>query len=292
MPFEIVDDLIPFGPTQSVSRGWTSATGFEPKGVTWHWTATRDLKTCNDVLGGPNAERKGIASAHYAVGRSFAEGVARYVSIEDRSWHAGIHQTIAWDGTPVKSGDQKGTRTTIGVETVNIGDARGDIAAEADWIVAAEPNGTHVMKVQPWTEEQITMMIEIGKIIVTRWPGIGFRNHHGHHDLCPNYKQDVAGFPFARVLRGIYGKEEIPDVWSPFWRPKGRQIALLSLGYDLGPSKADGKWGQYSDIALRRFQREHGLTENGLWTTFVNWRMYDRLTHDERRDVLDLAAQG
>jgi N-acetyl-anhydromuramyl-L-alanine amidase AmpD len=292
MPFNIIDDLIPIEPKQAVNRGWTSATNYEPKGITWHWTATWDLETCNRTLGGANAERRNVASAHYAIGRSFAEGVARYVSLDDRSWHAGIHQTLAWNGAPVTSADQKGTRTTIGVETVNIGYARGDIQAKADWLPAAEPNGTHVMRVQPWTDEQIAMMIEIGKEIVQHWPHIGFRDHHGHHDLCPNYKQDVAGFPFARVLRGIYDKDSIPDVWTPFWLPKGRQTALLSLGYDLGPSGADGKWGHYSDIALRRFQRDHSLTENGLWTTFVSWGMYDRLVRDERREVLDLAANA
>jgi hypothetical protein len=244
-------------------------------GVTWHWTVTRDLALCRRLLGGANAQRRGEASAHYGIGRTYAEGVDRYVSIEDRSWHAGINQTLQWDGKPLLDNRFKGARTTIGVETVGIGFARNGVPAGSDWIVAAEPNGKHVMRVQPWTDEQIVMMIAVGKEIIHRWPGITFRDHHGHHDICPGYKQDVAGFPFARVLRGIYDNPGIPDVWTPFWTPTQRQHALLALGYDLGRTGADGDWGRLSDAALRKFQRENGMVQNGMWTTFVNWKVYD-----------------
>jgi N-acetyl-anhydromuramyl-L-alanine amidase AmpD len=244
-------------------------------GVTWHWTATRDLALCTEVLGGAHAERKGEASAHYGIGRSFAEGVDRYVSIEDRSWHAGINQTLQWNGKALIDGRFKATRTTIGVETVGVGFWQKDAPAPDNWIVAAEPNGRHVMRVQPWTAEQIEMIVEIGRQIVERWPHIGFREHHGHHDICPGYKQDVAGFPFAAVLRKIYDNPEIPDVWSSFWTPRQRQEALVALGYPLGNGGVDGMWGRFSEMALRRFQRENGLVEDGMWTTFVSWKVYD-----------------
>lgn len=277
MAFTETNAYIPIQPDQAVNAGWTEATGRKPLGITWHWTATRDLALCRATLGGANAERKGKASAHYGIGRTLAEGIDRYVSIENRSWHAGINQTIQWDGRPLQSGAYKGTRTTIGIETVNIGFAREGIAAGPDWIAAAEPNGRHIMKVQPWPAQQLEMMIAVGKEIVSRWPNIGVRHHHGHHDLCPTYKQDVAGFPFAAVLRGIYNDPHIPDVWSPFWMPRARQEALFALGYDLGPSGADGYWGRASDAALRKFQTDEGLLPDGMWTTFVNWKVYDRM---------------
>jgi N-acetyl-anhydromuramyl-L-alanine amidase AmpD len=276
MSFERRDALIPFGPDQAVGKGWTAATEGRPVGVTWHWTATLDLPACTRILGGPNAERRGEASAHYAIGRSFAEGVDRYVSLEDRSWHAGINQTLRWDGRGMGSDARfKASRTTIGVETVTVGNERPGFPAGRDWIRAADPTGKHEMLVQPWTVEQQEMMIVVGKEIVTRWPNIGVRDHHGHHDLCPGYKQDVAGFPFAHILRGIYGDPSIPDVWSPLWLPTERQNALLQLGYDLGPLSTDGDWGRASDAALRRFQRENGMVQDGMWTTFVNWKVYD-----------------
>ncbi len=275
MTFARRDALIPFEPGQAVGRGWTSATEFRPTGVTWHWTATADLALCRAVLGGTNAERRGEASAHFGIGRTLTEGVDRYVSIEDRSWHAGINQTLQWDGKPLRDNRFKASRTTIGIETVGVGFARNGFPASKDWIVAAEPNGKHVMQVQPWTDEQLEMMIAVGKEICARWPHITPRDHHGHHDICPGYKQDVGGFPFAAVLRGIYDNSGIPDVWTPLWTPVQRQEALIKLKYDLGHTGADGDWGRISDAALRKFQRDNGMLEDGMWTTFVNWKVHD-----------------
>lgn len=273
------DVLIPLEPGQSVNAGWTAATGYRPLGITWHWAACDTLEVCTRVLGGPNAERKGVASAHYGIGRSLEEGVHRYVSIENRSWHAGRFQTIQWDGKPLVSGAFKGTRTTIGIETIGRGfwqKTAKEPAAPPDYKDAADTNSRFMMKIQPWTEPQVEMMIAIGQEIVARWPNIGFRNHHGHHDLCPGYKQDVAGFPFARVLRGIYDKDDIPDVWTKLWQPIERQRALMALGY-LGPNSDDGIWGRMSETALRAFQRDQGMLQDGMWTTFVNWKVYDAL---------------
>ncbi|UCH72664.1 MAG: N-acetylmuramoyl-L-alanine amidase [Rhodospirillales bacterium] len=282
MPVEINENhMIPVAPGQAVGRGWLAPTGRRPMGVTWHWTATRDLATCRQVLGGADALRKGIASAHYGVGRSFEEGIDRYVALGDRAWHAGRGQTLRWDGRRAARAT-RGARATIGVETVNIGFARPGVAAGGDWIAAATPNGRHVRRIQPWTDEQVEMMIQVGKEIVARWPRIGPRDHHGHHDVCPGYKEDVAGFPFAPVLRGIYEDEAIPDVWGPLWLPRGRQKALIALGYDLGDfgpdgDGADGVWGRFSDDALARFQEAHGQVVNGMWTTFTSWAVYDAI---------------
>src|SRR5690606_33010214 len=121
---------------QAVGRGWLAATDYKPMGVTWHWTVTRDLALCRRILGGANPTRKGVASAHYGVGRTYAEGVDRYVSLENRSWHAGMNQTLRWDGA-ASNNNTKGARATVGVETVNIGYAREGFPAGPDWIEAA-----------------------------------------------------------------------------------------------------------------------------------------------------------
>ena len=44
-----------------------------------------------------------------------------------------------------------------------------------------------------------------------------------------------------------------------------RQGALIKLGYDLGPSGADGVWGFKSRRALECFQIQHHLTVDGVW---------------------------
>jgi N-acetyl-anhydromuramyl-L-alanine amidase AmpD len=266
--------LIPLESGHSVTRGWPPALGRRPLGVTWHWTVTRDLVTCRRVLGGANAEKKGVASAHYGIGRTLAEGVDRYVTLSNRSWHAGKNQLYRWDGEAYgRNVNYKGSRSTVGIEVVHMGHATPQRPPRPGWTEAASPLGRR-MQIEPWPDEQLEMCVAVGKEIVSRWPHIRPDDHHGHHDLCPTYKVDVAGFPFARVLRGIYDDDSIPDVWTPLWSAKQRQKALLGLGYDLGHWGADGDWGQVSDLALRRFQRDHGMVVDGLWTTFTNRRVY------------------
>lgn len=285
------DHMIPVAPGQSVNKGWPARHGNKPLGVTWHWAVTRKLSVLRDVLGGPNAEKKGVASAHYGIGRTFAEGVDRYVSLENGSWHAGKHQSLRWDGKLLGDDDFKGSRSTIGIETSHIGANLGVVKAEADWIRTATPLGVPIL-VQPWTEEQIVMCIEVGREIVRRWPHIGPADHHGHHDICPldgngvAYKIDVCGFPFARVLRGIYPDKAIADVWTPLETVRQRQRALKVLGYNIGAAGVDGKWGTSSRNALLLFQRHEGLVQNGLWSTFVSRAIHRELA--ERG--LDLAS--
>lgn len=272
--YTIRDYLLPVTYGQAVDAGWPAVTGSRPRGVTWHWTAVPTLSETRALIGGPSPKRKGEASAHYGVGRSVAEGIDRWVSLENRSWHAGALQTLRWDGKTFSSANDKGSRTCVGIETVNVGYAREGFPAQRDWILAATPEGEEHL-VQPWPDEQIDMCIYVGRLVLARWPHLAVRDHHGHHDLCPQYKEDVTGFPFARVLRGIYRDETIPDVWTATWTTKGRQRALIALGYDLGRTGADGLWGPRSVGALKSFQTRSGLPANGYWTTFVNWKLYD-----------------
>ena len=220
--------------------------------------------------------QKGIASAHYAIGRTYNEGISQYVSLNDRSWHAGKGQLLRPDGLAMTCQDEKGARTTIGVETVHIGQARPGIEAGLDWISAHDVMGDQSMRVQPWTEEQVHMMIHVGRLIVERWPHLGPRDHHGHHDLCPGYKIDPAGFPFARILRGIYGDPSLGDPWSATWTARGRRHALRSLGYCMSPVD-DQAWYRLDDLGLRRFQSDHGLMPNGWWTTATAWAAHDAI---------------
>ncbi len=269
--------LIPHGHGNAVDRGWTAATGFGPVAVTWHWSATATLDQCGALLGGQAPTRRGVASAHYAVGRSYPEGVDRYVSLEDRSWHAGKNQTLRWDGRALRHDDDKASRTAIGIETINLGYARAGLPAEADWLRADSPNGRQRMRIQPWPEPQIEMMIAIGREIVARWPHIRPRDHHGHLDICPDYKTDVAAFPFARVLRGIYDDPSIPDVWGPYWTVRQRRRALANLGRLPAAAAAGGLWDPSCDHALRSLQRDAGLVANGRWSTFVGWKIQEAL---------------
>jgi N-acetyl-anhydromuramyl-L-alanine amidase AmpD len=269
--------MIPLAAGQAVTAGWPTYTGKKPLGVTWHWTVTRNLGVCRAVLGGANAQRKGEASAHFGVGRSFAEGIDQYVAIENRSWHAGKGQTTQWDGKPMLNSNMRGVNTTIGIETVSMGFEAPGVKSEKDWYPVVDPSGRVVLKIQPWTEEQIAMMIHLGKMIVAKYPNITWRDHHGHHDICPGYKLDVVGFPFARILRGIYDDPTIPDVWTPFHTVEARQEALQALGYTVGG--VDGQWGRLSQSALEKFQKDHGLVDDAMWTTYesrIVWELLNK----------------
>ncbi len=287
-----IDDryLIPLEGGHSVTLGWPAETGGRPWGVTWHWTATWDLEHCSRLLGGPNAERRGVASAHLAVGRNLREGIHRYVGFENRSWHAGKLQTLRFDGQPRLDPAWKASRTTIGIEAVYIGYARQEVPRQDDWRRVDSPDGQQQMWLPPWPAEQLDMLVEVGRRIVARWPTIRPRHHHGHHDLCPGYKVDPAGFPFAQVLRRIYDDPEVPDVWSGVETIEQRHRVLARCGLD--PRPEDGaSWGPASDAALRRLQRRLGLVVDGMWTSFVSWRLHDELAA-QGTDLLAVGGGG
>ena len=42
------------------------------------------------------------------------------------------------------------------------------------------------------------------------------------------------------------------------------QKDLIKLGYDLGPDGADGYYGSYTKAAVRAFQRNNGLSVDGI----------------------------
>ncbi len=287
------DHLIPLEGGHAVSRGWLPWARDRPAGITLHWTATRDLALCRKLLGGPDAELKGRASAHFGVGRTADEGIDRYVTAANRSWHAGVNQTLRWDGSKVAQRDHTGSRrrwtgarTTIGIEIVNVGYARKGIPAGPDWIRAAVPSGSVERLIEPWPEAQLDMLVGLCQYLQQRWPHLTWRDYHGHADLCPGYKEDVIGFPFARLLRRVFDQPEIPDIWSPYQTIEGRQAALVKLKFDLGSSGpegdgVDGSWGRRSDAALRTYQRRRTCVEDGYWTQTVSRCVYADLNPQE-----------
>lgn len=75
--------------------------------------------------------------------------------------------------------------------------------------------------------------------------------HGGEAAVSPAMAVDVRGF--YRVKRGCLGGAV-----------RRLQTWLTELGYDVGPYGADGNFGADTEAAVRSFQRESGLREDGV----------------------------
>ena len=78
------------------------------------------------------------------------------------------------------------------------------------------------------------------------------------------------GWTHFAIPKGLEGEDQMP-VWRATIR-KGStgadviyvQDILMALGYDLGRSGADGKFGTKTMEAVKKFQMEHGLDADGI----------------------------
>ena len=79
------------------------------------------------------------------------------------------------------------------------------------------------------------------------------------------------GWTHYAVPKGVDGNVPVPTPTRPTLR-KGSsgeyvtwlQTKLIQLGYDLAPYGADGKFGSKTEEAVKQFQRDRGLTADGV----------------------------
>lgn len=81
---------------------------------------------------------------------------------------------------------------------------------------------------------------------------------------APAEAENPDGGGARRTLRSGMSGEDV----------QGAQRTLLSLGYDLGPSGADGKFGSATRAAVKAFQRASGLGADGVIGP-ATWQMLD-----------------
>jgi len=97
------------------------------------------------------------------------------------------------------------------------------------------------------------------------------------------FSKRKAKWKYWAIPKGITEKVPEPD---PDYRPTLRkgdtgayvtllQTKLIQLGYDLTPYGADGKFGNKTLAAVKQFQRDHGLVQDGIcgqrtWETLWN----------------------
>jgi N-acetyl-anhydromuramyl-L-alanine amidase AmpD len=204
------------------------------------------------------------------VGRTSKEGIDQWVSLEDRSWHAGRGQVLTDKHLPV--GTETATRTHVGIEVAGRGfsDAPASGRAPEAGMVLAAGDGGDLRWWYPYPAEQAALVAEAVRGVLLRWPHIRPEDHCGHSDLCPDRKEDPGPlYPYAEIVRLAHGldEERWPDTWAPFRTVEARQRCLRLLGHDPGP--ADGRWGPRSAEALSAWLVSRGRAAVPAWTTWA-----------------------
>lgn len=64
---------------------------------------------------------------------------------------------------------------------------------------------------------------------------------------------------------------------------RAMQVALISIGHGLGPTGADSEFGDYTENALKAFQRSRGIEDDGI---------YGPISRGKLREAIGLNADG
>jgi hypothetical protein len=92
-------------------------------------------------------------------------------------------------------------------------------------------------------------------------PGVLVAHREVGQTACPG--DYLAGW--VRQKRGELVAEPMgPEDRRPLETLNAVQLALLELGYDLGPTGADGAWGLRTARAIKLFQADAGLAADGI----------------------------
>jgi len=68
------------------------------------------------------------------------------------------------------------------------------------------------------------------------------------------------------------------EIGHPYFRTvEELQAALDFLGYDLGPAKVDGKFGEKTSRALENFEKDYGLEPDGLIDPVSSKKLYEEI---------------
>ena len=149
-----------------------------------------------------------------------------------------------------------------------------------------------------WTEKGDISKMPLDKVCCVFWADKKNPKKMGHTGLyigngiiihCSGEvkrgKPTDKGWTNYAIPAGMDGSVPGPD---PSYRPtlrngdKGEYVTLLQtkliqLGYDVGPTGADGKYGAKTTAAVRKFQHDRGLVEDGICGDDV-WNALDNPT--------------
>jgi N-acetylmuramoyl-L-alanine amidase len=170
-----------------------------------HYTAGANAESSIRTLTDP--ERR--ASAHLVISRS--GDVTQLVPFDVVAWHAGPSR---WAGLTNLN------RYSIGIELDNAGKLTRN---GSDWvsefqraypaeevIEARHKNRTEIRGWHRYTEQQLTVAIQVGGLLVREY---GLRDVLGHDDIAPERKTDPGpAFPMASFRSAVLGRaDDAPD---------------------------------------------------------------------------------
>jgi N-acetylmuramoyl-L-alanine amidase len=162
-----------------------------------HYTGMTSAQAALDRLTDPAAE----VSAHYLIDEDGS--VTRLVDETKRAWHAGLSMWHGQSGVNARS---------IGIELVNPG---------------------HELGYRPFPDEQMQVLEELARAILTRHPAITAGNVVAHSDVAPTRKCDPGElFDWRRLAAKGIGLWPTTHVIDPIGET-GVGAALARIGYDI-----------------------------------------------------------
>lgn len=207
--------------------------------------------------------REAKASAHVVIKRDGT--ITQLAPFNVQTWHTG---KSSWLGRQNVNG------FAVGIEIVNPGmlEKRGsgyvnDLGVkvpgsmDVHWAETKEHGAGYWLS---YTTEQVEAVIALCKGLVAAYPSITWIATH--YLISPGRKIDVNPlFPLAEVRAAVLGGLPTPNVTAAVeGGVRSYQEQLLALGFDLGPTGADGVLGSKTKAAVKAFQKERGLLVDGI----------------------------
>ena len=229
-----------------------------------HYTAGRNAKQSIAWL----TKREARASAHIVVARNGT--ITQLVPFDRIAWHAGSSEWLGRAGL---------NRYSLGIEMDNAGRLTrqgdrwrawfGDEYAAEDVVEATHKHESAASGWHAYSPDQIDATLEVASLLFNHY---GLRDVLGHEDIAPGRKTDPGpAFPMASFRARIVGRSEdepseqrLLRLRTPFMQGEDvREVqeALANSGIDVDK---DGVFGPATARAVTGFQREGGLTADGI----------------------------
>jgi N-acetylmuramoyl-L-alanine amidase len=222
----------------------SSRDGHKPISIVNHVVAGSG-QSCDNWFRSPNNE---VGSAHYCV---WEDGrITQYVGIEHMAWANGLAKDA------ISRAKSSLVKSKPGINpnkyTVSI-----EHAGHTGKLTEAQFEAT------VWLHKHIQS--EVKKVYGVTIP---FDRTHilGHFEIDPVRKPNCPGpdFPWSKLMKALGGTSTKETSTSTSGDVKSLQQKLIKAGYKLPKYGADGSLGDETVQAVKQFQKDNGLTVDGI----------------------------